>query len=272
MPGLNSPEVRAFAESVAAVEELRQVAAHLSQSGIPLMPLKGVLLQRLYYSDPRERRVTDLDVLVRPPDFARAIESLKDAGYREETANTPEYQVVLRRAGAILAVDLHRHLFECGRYRVDTGGIFRRASEDGETFGFPVQRMDERDLYAHLVGKVASDHLGWLRPEVLEDLRRIGAEAVWSATAHGEHLNAMGLGRAARYALGLIQRRGGDPFAAEVRDSLPADPMGVLLARIGIGVTTRDPLSPWAKLSGVLLATSLRDSLMLGLDRVPWRR
>ena len=46
------------------------------------MPVKGALLQHWLYDDPSERLLSDVDLLVRPEDFGRAIERLESEGYR----------------------------------------------------------------------------------------------------------------------------------------------------------------------------------------------
>ncbi len=57
------------------------VSETLSGGGIEALILKGIATGRLDHPDPARRHTTDVDILVRPGDFERAIEALADAGF-----------------------------------------------------------------------------------------------------------------------------------------------------------------------------------------------
>src|SRR6266511_5085875 len=103
-------ELRAFTASVIARETLREVARALGDSGIPVMPLKGVLFQLVLYADPAERRLCDVDVLVPESRFAEAIAILMQHGYRPESAG-PSWIEAAFRSPRGLPLDLHRRVF-----------------------------------------------------------------------------------------------------------------------------------------------------------------
>ena len=194
---------------------------------------------------------------------------------RSSALGTPSGKALLslRRPDAALAVDLHRSLFDWGRYRMDTRGVFERAREDEVLFDIPVMRMHDLDVYAHTVGKIASDHVGLARPAVLEDLHRLGEASRLSPLQHARHLDALGMGRAARYALALLKARSPSPFVEELSRALRPDWIGATVARGAVFMSVRyGKFSTSAKLGGVLLASSLPASIRLGLKGLGRRR
>jgi len=273
LAGLRTDEVRAFAEFVAGGEEVQLVSRLLLARGLFAMPIKGALLQRLIYEEPAERRIKDVDILVAPGSFGAAVQVLEDAGYQRGEEPVLHHQVTLRRPGAVLAVDLHGSLFEAGRYRMPTEDVFERAGEDEALFSTPIKRMHELDLYAHTIGKIASDHVGLTRPAVLEDLRRLGEVSARSPQEHARHLDLLGMGRAARYALSLLQARSPTSFAGQVGRALRPDILGATVARAVVFSSVRHgKFSTISKMGGILLASSLSASVRLGMKGLGRRR
>lgn len=65
------------------VRQLRTLVSLLEADGIAVLPVKGPLLAVLAYGDVAMRGASgDLDLVVRPPDLARAVATLQNAGYR----------------------------------------------------------------------------------------------------------------------------------------------------------------------------------------------
>ena len=216
---------------------VRGAAARLAPLGVPVMPLKGALFAACLYDDPSERGGVDVDLLVPEPSFLRAIDALGDLGFHPLPPERNPCERTLRAAGFPLDIDLHRALFAPGRYRLSTAEVFARGCPDRDLFGEPIVRQSPYDAYAHVIGHEASAHQLPLDPKVAEDLRRLATRCRLDAGRCAAHLAAAGLGRAARYTLGLL--RGSDPFASEVLDRLPPDPVGRTLAAIATTVTGR---------------------------------
>lgn len=59
-----------------------EIASMLDAGGIPTLPFKGPSLAQQAYGDLSLRQYVDLDVLVQPKHFDKAVEILKDGGYR----------------------------------------------------------------------------------------------------------------------------------------------------------------------------------------------
>jgi hypothetical protein len=62
--------------------EMLRVTAEFHSAGIPVAVLKGPVIAQIAYGDPALREFTDLDLLVRPSDLARALPVFERLGYR----------------------------------------------------------------------------------------------------------------------------------------------------------------------------------------------
>lgn len=195
-------ELRRFAAGVAAQQILRESAQILTRAGIGVMPLKGVLFQRTLYDDPTQRFSSDVDLLVLPTHFERAVTALLGGGFRLQKVGRSLTEVALSSPRG-LAVDLHHRLFGRGRFRLSTHDVFARARRDEQLFGVPVLLASGYDTAAHLVGKLATDHVRADRDARLRELSLVIVQHQLSPDRLAQHLKACGLSRAARYAMGL---------------------------------------------------------------------
>lgn len=88
----------------------------LGEHGIPAMPLKGPFLARALHGDPGLRASGDIDLLVDPGDFARALEVIGGLGWVVGAANRwdgdlPLFETTMRsHPGGLPAIDLHWRL------------------------------------------------------------------------------------------------------------------------------------------------------------------
>ncbi|HET9955195.1 MAG TPA: nucleotidyltransferase family protein [Polyangiaceae bacterium] len=248
--------VRRFALSVLASEILRDVAVTLQARGIPVMPLKGVLFQRLLYADPTERLLSDVDVLVPESEFEVAIQALRDASFCAPRVGRSLVEVALRSPKG-LDVDLHRRLFSPARYRLETDAVFRRATRDDRLLGVPLYIAHPLDTAAHLIGKFVSDHV------VADSLKRLRELLLWvehcdiQPEALASHLDAHGLSRAARYALGCGNEVLGNPFFSATLAALPPDPIGRACAHVARSLMPRWRRTPLAAAPSHLLNDSI---------------
>lgn len=217
--------------AVLAREVLRDTARALDARGIPLMPLKGALFQLILYDDPAERAISDVDVLVPERDFDAAIAALSAESFRVTKAGRSLIEVTLRSPRG-LSLDLHRRLFSRARYRLDTEGVFQRATRDERLLGAPVYLADPYDTAAHLIGKFVSDHVVDERRPRLEELLRWVARSGIEPERLALHLDAHGLARAARLVLACGFDLLGAPFFAASLAALPCDPLGFACARL----------------------------------------
>jgi hypothetical protein len=139
----------------------------------PWLIVKGPAAAATLYSPPEQRAAGDIDALVAPEHFARAVELLERAGHQIDDANWPlvremtagQLHMVLPR-GTVL--DLHWHLLyeavERRRHPLTTGELIerRRGFRVGDTELFT---LDPVDTLIHLCFHSANegaDRLSWL--------------------------------------------------------------------------------------------------------------
>ncbi len=220
-----------------ATELVGDVARRLGEVGIEVMPVKGALLQHWLYDDPSERPLTDVDLVVRPENLHRAIERLETAGYRRTPHRSVGGRVLHTPFG--LALDLHPRLFDRARYRVSTRDLFARSTENHDLYGASVRTPSPLDVYAHLVGKFGSDHLGRPATARLDEIARLGLRIEVRPDTMARHLQHCGMRRVSRYVLPLVHEVTGDAFSSAVSDDLAPDPLGRGIAKVADSILGR---------------------------------
>jgi Uncharacterised nucleotidyltransferase len=82
-PPLGAPSpISVWISHVVAVDVLREVIARTNAAGIEVLPVKGAITARLLYDDVAERTIGDVDVRIRPRDFAAFRHTATAAGWR----------------------------------------------------------------------------------------------------------------------------------------------------------------------------------------------
>ncbi len=235
---------------------VHQAAEALAAANIPVMPLKGALLARWVYDVPWERLGSDVDLLVPSSQFESAIGALRSAGCTGGVNPQCPTEATLWPSWTPVSLDLHRELFGPGRYRLTSAAVFARGRPDRELFGAPVVLPDPLDALAHAVGHAASDHMAETAVRAGRDVARLAARFRLDPARTAAHLDACGLGRAARYTLGPAARDGA--FAQAVLARLRPDPLGDLLAGAARALVSRvDPGTLWGRGAGLLTNDSL---------------
>jgi len=125
------------------IVESKRVLTIFKDSGIPVVPYKGLLfLEKLYANKPL-REIGDLDILVDPKDSVKALEVLIEDGYelcvegniskmllKEIIKTTPSPEVSLVKKtpiGMNVHIDFHWGINEAPQYRIDLPLIFSSA-------------------------------------------------------------------------------------------------------------------------------------------------
>src|SRR5689334_9099198 len=72
---------KTLATNGALLKELGALAPLFRAAGIDFLAIKGPLQQQVFYGHAFQRSAADLDILVRPKQFARAAKALEAAGY-----------------------------------------------------------------------------------------------------------------------------------------------------------------------------------------------
>jgi hypothetical protein len=140
--------------------QLRLAVAALRAADIDVLPLKGPVLAVTAYGDAGQRGVSrDLDLVVRPRDFERAVSCLCALGYvRHEGAADPDLERVRWQREAHLLpatlpavmIELHTALFdEADAARLPLEDVFAR-SRLQTIFGVPMRVMAAEDQVLYL--------------------------------------------------------------------------------------------------------------------------
>jgi hypothetical protein len=240
---------------------LEATAAILGRAGIPVMPLKGIWLQRLVYTDPGERLISDVDVLVPDGAYEQACALIVAAGWKPRSSNL--YESSYLAPGWPLPLDLHRQLFTRRSFRLPTADLFARGRQDSALFGTRVVLPDPLDGLAHVLGHFVKSR-GYAGPfdHALRDVPLLAAKCGLDPSQCAAHLSECGMARAARYALPLMAANDPAGFGPAVLRALPADPLGSALAHAMRALRARcDARSPWSAMPGFALEPSLGDAL-----------
>ncbi|MEQ3540652.1 nucleotidyltransferase family protein [Pseudonocardia tropica] len=152
---------------------LHLLGRKLDEAGVDWLVLKGPVLSEIVYRRPGVREYADLDVLVRPADFERAVDVLVAAGSTLVDGNWPMIRRQQRGELSLIGpggvvVDLHWHVINDPQVRselaLDTGELFGNA-RTVRIGGAQVRTLDEVDTVVHTAvhaWKSGGDRLRWL--------------------------------------------------------------------------------------------------------------
>lgn len=172
-------EVRSV--NVLLLDRLQKVAAILEAAGVEFLALKGPALLGLLYRDLGERPMTDLDLLVRRGDLARALEALEAAGLdvpkggeRRFWERSYHHIALGMGRGMPVSVEVHWDLELRERYPIPLERVWSEAAEFS-VGGRRLRTLGRTDLYLfgsiHLARHFHIPRLVWV-----VDLRRMARE------------------------------------------------------------------------------------------------
>jgi hypothetical protein len=216
-----SPPTRlaTWARNEVAVRALASVAERFRGAGVPLLPVKGIVLSRWLYADVAERSFMDIDLLVPRRSFADACRALEHWGphvYR--SLELGEDQVTVEG----MSVELHAEVGRMELTDLTVDDVLARATHDTRTFEFPILRLDDVDHLILVAVNAVKDGFVLAPRHIPSDLERLLARvepprlverardngfatglactAEWMARAHGsqawaEVLQALGAPR-----------------------------------------------------------------------------
>ena len=154
--------------------DLDRVGACLSESSVPFLVVKGPVLSEHLYPSPDLRTYEDLDVLIPPGSFERAVDALQAGGSllldrnwaltRADTRGQLHFQLPI---GTL--ADVHWHLLNRENVRdgfsITTDDLFER-SREVDVGGRTVPTLDPVDTLLHVALHAAlsgGDRLIWLK-------------------------------------------------------------------------------------------------------------
>ncbi len=147
--------------------ETDRILAALSAAGIEALLLKGAALAGWIYPDPGQRRMGDIDLLLRRSQIDSAQTSLEALGYSPALAEPrpgsqlrfESQRMMLRRRPPATLLELHWQLFDEPYYqdRVSIDWFWARARPASMAFA-QAQRLDTTAMLLHLCGHLALHH------------------------------------------------------------------------------------------------------------------
>jgi hypothetical protein len=217
--------------------ELIRIVEHLSALGVEVMPYKGLALAELAYGDIALRHAGDFDLLIRPQDFSRIRDAVRELGYTPHLAFSEAEEHAYLRSGYECAFDgaAGPNLLEVqwaiqpSFYAIDfdMGALFQRAATISVA-GHPMKTPSSEDLLLVLSAHAAK-HV-WGRLIWLCDIARIMSFARLDWTRIASQARALGIVRILRVTMLLAIRLLSATIPAAAQASLPEDPGAPALA------------------------------------------
>jgi Uncharacterised nucleotidyltransferase len=216
--------------------ELIRIMEHLSALGIEVMPYKGVALAELAYGDIALRHAGDIDLLIRPQDFPRIRDAVRELGYTPHLAFSEAEGRAYLKSGYECAFDgaAGPNLLEVqwaiqpSFYAVDfdMDTLFQRGVEI-TVAGHSMKTLSSEDLILVLSAH-ATKHV-WGRLIWLCDIARIMALPALDWTWIASQAKALGIVRILRVTMLLANRVLGSTIPPAAQESVPEDSRALVL-------------------------------------------
>jgi hypothetical protein len=211
-----------LARQALALHTARAVLEALEARGVRAVPVKGVVLAPQLYA-PGTRPLADVDLLVEPAAFRRAVDTARAQGWElvwdSKTLGNVNFVV------GHLAIDVACRFGPAGVSALDVSTVLSRASRAQAPLGFPHWRIELHD-HALLVALDAfKDKLGRGKAWAREDLVRLAAGPGFSPELLVQRAREARLCTLLALVADWLLAGGGDPAWAAVRERLRAGPL-----------------------------------------------
>lgn len=138
---------------------VREVAAEFQKHRVRAAPIKGYALAGTIYTDPAERPMNDVDLLVPVRELAVGVSVLQSIGFTRVGMSRKlsgyYHAIVFERAGHM--IELHRSVVQHHRTKLSVGDMWRRAAVDTSVRG--LYRLDDVDQLLLCIVHVARHEL-----------------------------------------------------------------------------------------------------------------
>ena len=228
-----------FAAEAARLDRL------FSETGIPYLFVKGATLNSLAYGTQSLKKAIDIDMVIDPDLYEKAIEVVETAGYRciQPRIDADRAEILAwakQRKHSIwtregIRLELHTALVDSAAM---LGGVGidspRRQVEIAQGIALPTLERDE--LFAYLCVHGATH--AWSRLKWLADLAALAGRDPGTIEPVYRHSIAFGAGRCGGQALLLAHRLLALPLPAGLAAELEGDPAIGYLARVALDAMT----------------------------------
>jgi len=141
-------------KNLLSFQELKTVLEKLVNKGIPVIVLKGALWSELLYKNPALRKMSDIDILVKPVDFRRTADQLSELGFltRNPTdklipKSSTHQRCFVKRSTNPVIIDAHRQLSRS--YRSLNEAIYWKRAVPMNFDGMKCLRLSNEDAILH---------------------------------------------------------------------------------------------------------------------------
>ncbi len=281
---LRQEYLQVAAKSMALAAELREITRSLEEQGVSPIPYKGPVLALQAYGDIALRTFTDIDLLVRKTDFAKARKILGSRGYSPLDELTPsqekavlsfDHNLPLISATGDVLVELHWRVAPAAfTFPMLMEGLWGRATHmnlGGET----LRAMSVDDLM--LILPVHGARHAWSAIEwitgIAELMRQPGSVCWNRVMGNAEELQ---VGRKVRLAVALANRLLDAPIPDQVTRWIEGDPRITSLVdwvavRLFAPIDAHSAAQQWAVFQfEMAVKDGLRQQLRDGFRRVTY--
>lgn len=158
---------------------LEKVLAGCAESGIDVLPVKGVLTGRLFYRDSGERPIQDVDLRVRPEDLARVERTGKRKGWRLLSRSWAYHTLAFDLLGFL--VEFESHVGPPGLCGLRVDDMLRRARASTAPLGMPHLQPELHDHAVLLCVNAFKDKMIDAVPGAIRDLELLPAQVGFDA-------------------------------------------------------------------------------------------
>jgi Uncharacterised nucleotidyltransferase len=165
------PPISAWLLQVEGAEILRKVLDRCDAARIPTLPVKGVVTSRWLYRDVADRPITDVDIRIRPRDFARFRRMATTAGWNCLRV-ARSYGNLIYEFGA-LSLDVEAYVGPPGLCSLSVDVMIDRSERQEIVPGLSVNVPELHDHAVLLTVNAFKDKMVNAAPWAIADLERI---------------------------------------------------------------------------------------------------
>jgi hypothetical protein len=173
MSGLAPAYARERARHEHARLVLEEVLGCCAEGGIDVLPVKGILTAHLFYRDPGERPIRDIDLRVRPCDLANVERAGRQKGWRLVSRSWAYRTLAFDVLGFL--VEFESHVGPPGLCGLRVDDMLLRARASVDPLGVPHLQPEIHDHAIHLCVNAFKDKLIDAVPGAIRDLEILPA-------------------------------------------------------------------------------------------------
>jgi Uncharacterised nucleotidyltransferase len=197
---------------------LEKVLSGCREGGVDVLPVKGILTAHLFYADPGQRPIQDVDLRVRPQDMNRVRDIGKRSGWRLVSRSGAYGTLGFEVLGFL--VEFESHVGPPGLCALRVEDMLRRASRQTGALGISHLEPELHDHALHLCVNAFKDKLVDALPGAVRDLELLPGQEGFSPEKLATLAREVGASTIAWIVASWISRSRGSTAWDRVRDAL----------------------------------------------------